>query len=186
MDAIATACRPGVGPGRREVVGFPGYLVGDDGTVWSRRDFQGGVDADEVRPLRPVTSNRWGHRHIKLRRDGRTYTRYVHRLVLEAFVGPCPPDHECRHLDGNPRNNRLDNLAWGTRQENQDDRVRHGTILTGERHPGRKLDERRVREIREMAAQGAVHQRIASGFGICQTQVSAIVRGEYWRATPCL
>jgi hypothetical protein len=53
--------------------------------------------------------------------------RYVHRLVLEAFVGPCPDGCECRHLDGNSRNNALSNLAWGTSGENKLDEVRHGT-----------------------------------------------------------
>lgn len=42
----------------------------------------------------------------------------VHRLILETFVGPCPPDMECRHLDGNPSNNKLENLKWGTAHEN--------------------------------------------------------------------
>jgi hypothetical protein len=47
--------------------------------------------------------------------------------VLEAFVGPRPPGLECRHLDGNPANSVLANLAWGTHSENMQDRVRHGT-----------------------------------------------------------
>ncbi len=51
----------------------------------------------------------------------------VHRVVLETFQGPCPDGMVCRHLDGNPHNNRLDNLAWGTMLENSQDRFRHGT-----------------------------------------------------------
>lgn len=51
---------------------------------------------------------------------------YTYQLVLLAFVGPCPEGQECRHLDGNCQNNRLDNLKWGTRSENARDRVRHG------------------------------------------------------------
>lgn len=53
--------------------------------------------------------------------------RLVHHLVLEAFVGPRPPNHVSRHLDGNPLNPRLDNLAWGTQSENMLDKQRHGT-----------------------------------------------------------
>lgn len=55
-------------------------------------------------------------------------TRYFHRLVLEAFIGPCPEGMECRHLDGDAGNNRLENLAWGTPIENGEDKVRHGTM----------------------------------------------------------
>jgi hypothetical protein len=51
----------------------------------------------------------------------------VHFLVLLTFVGPRLLSEECRHLDGNPKNNRVENLRWGTRSENNLDRVAHGT-----------------------------------------------------------
>ena len=49
----------------------------------------------------------------------------LHRLVLEAFVGPRPRGQMCCHADDNPDNNRLDNLRWGTSRENQQDRIRN-------------------------------------------------------------
>jgi len=52
---------------------------------------------------------------------------FVHRVVLLAFVGPCPDGMQVRHLDGNPNNNALVNLAYGTPSENVYDTVRHGT-----------------------------------------------------------
>lgn len=52
--------------------------------------------------------------------------RSVHTLVLEAFVGPRPEGAVCRHLNGNPKDNRLANLAWGTPGENRRDTVKHG------------------------------------------------------------
>jgi len=62
----------------------------------------------------------------------------IHALVLEAFVGPRPSGMHCRHLDGNPHNNAIDNLKWGTVQENQVDRERHGTGNQGSRNPNYK------------------------------------------------
>lgn len=50
----------------------------------------------------------------------------VHRLVLTVFVGPCPPGMQTRHLDGDPGNNHLGNLRWGTPAENNRDTLRHG------------------------------------------------------------
>ena len=94
----------------------PGYFVSDDGSVWSA--FRG-----RWRRLKPHPQSR-GHCTVDL---GKRNTRFVHRLVLEAFVGPCPDGMECRHLDGNPGNNRLENLAWGTPKENAADSIRHGT-----------------------------------------------------------
>jgi hypothetical protein len=52
--------------------------------------------------------------------------RNVHRLVLEAFVGPAPEGHEARHIDDVKTNCRLTNLAWGTRAENLADRTKNG------------------------------------------------------------
>ena len=51
----------------------------------------------------------------------------VHALVAAAFIGPRPDGLLIRHLDGNPRNNRVGNLQYGTGSENQRDAVVHGT-----------------------------------------------------------
>lgn len=51
----------------------------------------------------------------------------VHRLVLAAFVGPCPSGMEGCHNDGNPLNNSVDNLRWDTHRNNEADKRRHGT-----------------------------------------------------------
>lgn len=51
----------------------------------------------------------------------------VHRLVMAAFVGPCPDGIEVCHNNGNPADNRLSNLRYGTHSENQLDQVKHKT-----------------------------------------------------------
>lgn len=63
-----------------------------------------------------------GGTHYRRFRD-----KYLHHIVLEAFVGPRPPGMQCRHLNGNSLDNRLENLQWGTAREDNYDRVRHGT-----------------------------------------------------------
>lgn len=117
----------------RDVVGFEGlYQVSNLGRVKSldryvhmsashkavayKRFVKGCV-------LRPGASN-YGHLSVVL---GRNKTRMVHDLVMRAFVGPPPPKHECCHNNGDPKDNRLSNLRWGTRSENNFDAVRHGT-----------------------------------------------------------
>ncbi len=64
-----------------------------------------------------------GHLHVVL--EGRD-TRLVHVLVLETFIGPCPPSMECCHADDDPSNNRLENLSWGTRSQNSRDAIDNG------------------------------------------------------------
>lgn len=67
-----------------------------------------------------------GHILVALSLNGKVHHRYVHRLVLEAFVGPAPQGHECCHYNGNGSDNRLENLRWDTRSANHLDKVRHG------------------------------------------------------------
>lgn len=67
-----------------------------------------------------------GHVQVRLSDGPRFLTRAVHRLVLEAFVGARPDGLEACHGDGDPQNNRLENLRWDTRQANVLDKVRHG------------------------------------------------------------
>lgn len=68
-----------------------------------------------------------GHLYLTLHNRKRRQ-HFVHNLVLLAFVGPRPDDKpETRHLDGDPTNNRLENLRYGTSKENADDQRAHGT-----------------------------------------------------------
>lgn len=55
------------------------------------------------------------------------HTRLLHQLVYEAFHGPRRKGGQVRHLDGNRRNNRPDNLGYGSNSDNQQDSIRHGT-----------------------------------------------------------
>lgn len=67
-----------------------------------------------------------GYVIVNISRDGKSKTHNVHALVLTSFVGPRPAGMEACHGDGNPKNNRLDNLRWGTPSSNVQDMLRHG------------------------------------------------------------
>lgn len=69
--------------------------------------------------LKPQLVNDQGHLCVTLSRPGVHQKKaLVHRLVMAAFAGPCPEGQEVRHLDGDPSDNRLIRLTYGTRQEN--------------------------------------------------------------------
>lgn len=87
--------------------------------------------------LAPSVKNKYGHLGTTLFCGNRGEQVWIHILVLETFVGPCPPKMECRHLNGEPDDNRLDNLAWGTRKQNAADRKRHGRAALHDETNGR-------------------------------------------------
>ncbi len=127
------------------------------------------------RELRP---NRWqGYCRVLLGWHRRQFRASVHSLALTSFVGPRAPGMEARHLNGDPTDNRLVNLAWGTRAENDADRERHGGVLRGERNPTAKLTEAAVREIRASTDNGAA---LARRFGVSKSAICDVRRGRRW------
>jgi hypothetical protein len=63
-----------------------------------------------------------GHKHVTFSRNGKATMYQVHRVVLLAFVSPCPDGLQVRHKNGIPDDNRLENLTYGTPAENMADR----------------------------------------------------------------
>jgi len=105
----------------KEVPGFPGYCVGDDGSLWTRwkpgpervfRDWR----RTNSRPKRHGRTR--GYIHVSLAAaDGARRWFQLQCLILEVFVGPRPPGMEACHANGIRHDNRPENLElWVTPQ----------------------------------------------------------------------
>lgn len=94
-------------------------------------------------------SNGYSCCSLKDDKTGKFKTKTVHRLVLTAFDRPPKNGEECCHYDGNRKNNNFKNLRWGTKADNQKDRLRHGTHLRGMNGNGAKLDQEYVNNLRK-------------------------------------
>jgi hypothetical protein len=126
------------------------------------------------RMLKPWV-DRDGYHRVQLCRDGETIKHRVHRLVLLAFVGESEPCQECRHLNGDPADNRLENLAWGTKLENSADRLEHGTAPQGIQHGQAKLTEPAVRMIRKLGELQVGPTVLGLYFGVSPTTACAVI-----------
>lgn len=115
----------------RPVVGYEGiYEVSDQGRVRSVERLvtrSNGTVQKMPSLIRTLTPSSFGHLWVTLRTPGTRRNRTVHSLILEAFAGPRPAGAVARHLNGNPSDNRVENLAWGTPKENGEDMTRHGS-----------------------------------------------------------
>jgi hypothetical protein len=60
-----------------------------------------------------------GYNRTFLTKDKKTTPFFIHRLVHAAFIGPIPERKQVDHIDGNPLNNRSDNLRVLTPKENR-------------------------------------------------------------------
>lgn len=73
----------------------------------------------------------------------------VHILVTVTFFGLRPYGSDIRHLDGNKQNNKLTNLCYGTRAENEHDKINHG-------RSNRAEDRKRVNDSKKSFGPGSV------------------------------
>lgn len=172
----------------RSIDGYPGYRVGRDGSVWSclKRTGLGRGKGSAMR-----VSSEW-HRLAQWpakANNKRAMVRFhfrpfaIGRLVLTAFVGPCPPGMVCCHFpDKNPNNCSLDNLRWDTRKANMFDMRSHGTHQAGELNKRSKLTASQVSEIRNAPAGRRVANELAAVFGVQPRQIRRIRTGFSWTA----
>ncbi len=105
------------------VPGYQHYEASDLGRVRSDKMWRG----QSATRVLAEHKTRGGYKQVSLCADGTSTHARVHRLVMAAFVGPCPEGQEVRHRDGTRVNNALSNLHYGTRRQNVLDAVRHGT-----------------------------------------------------------
>lgn len=131
------------------------------------------------------TTNIEGYQVITLDINNQSKRFRIHRAVLETFVGPCPPKHQCAHLNGNRSDNRLENLKWVTAKENSEHQVMHGTNRAGTRHGCAKLSENDVLQIRRRYVRHKNRRSnsstLAQEFGVHPTTICKIVRFKKWK-----
>jgi hypothetical protein len=147
----------------------PGYSASIFGDVRGPR-------GKNLKPMRTKS----GHLYVLTPRPRNPRKLFVHRAVLLAHVGPPPsPEQEGRHGDGNPENNAIANLCWGTRLENMQDKARHGTEPHGEAKPGARLTAADIPAIR---SDKRAARTVGAEYGVSHTAILRIRRGERWRA----
>ena len=154
------------------VRGFPAYTITADGRIFS--EF-----GKVVRELRPSTDAK-GYLGLTIcNGQGRRRKVRIHRLVAEAFI-PNPLGLPCvRHLDGSPRNNRADNLAWGTYAENEADKICHGTWDT--RRTGKLTADMREKAM-HLLRNGVPQKDVASHMGVSRPTITRLANGTTWGA----
>jgi hypothetical protein len=162
----------------RPIPSAPGYEASSLGRVRCWRPRNGRAKPPERPRLVKPTPGKDGYLGLSVSIDGVVSRRPVHTLVLEAFKGPRPAGMQGRHvIENNLANNTPDNLEWGTPQQNQADRRKHGTAPVGVANGCAKINDKLAAEI--YLSEGR-HADIASRFGIDRTVVGKIKLGRAW------
>lgn len=161
----------------KQVVGFEGlYEISNLGRVKSLPRFKtsGGI-------MSPIIDG-IGYLGVNLCKNNRRYRRKIHRMILEAFIGPCPCGMEGCHNDDNKTHNNLFNLRWDTHRNNiQDAQINGRGFSRGSHHGRAKLTETQIRKIKQLFQSGQYMQKeIADLFGISRSNISCIIRNKTW------
>lgn len=162
----------------REVPGHKGYYATIDGRIWSAPKIGSSTMGIYLKPR----AKSCGHLQMCLMPDKRNY--YVHRLILETFVGKCPDGMEACHINGSPACNHIYNLRWDTKSNNQKDSIKYGTYpdKSGENNPYSKLKEQDVRITVYMYKIGKFTQKkLAEIYGVKRQTISDIINKRNWK-----
>jgi hypothetical protein len=160
--------------------GWPGYDV----SAWGRvRSWWGGgggkqgqraiIDQPKLIGNHKVAS---GHRSVLLYRNQSTekWRAKHHTLVLQTFVGSRPKGKIACHNNGDPCDNRIENLRWDSYKSNQIDRLKHGKSTK------QVLTDALVSVVWKMIVEGRGSTEIARDLAISVSTVSAVRSGLTW------
>lgn len=118
---------------------------------------------------------------FNLCKEGRVYPVIVARLVLRVFVGEPPQGMVCCHNNGNPSDNRLDNLRWDTPKSNARDRIEHGTHCCGMKSYLAKLTDDDVYSIRSYPLRRGLYKILAQYYNVSYETIRDIIKRRTWR-----
>lgn len=149
----------------------PAYEINRDGAV--RR-----IDTGRIKKA-VVARN--GYPVFNLWQNNKGAVLYQHRLLAEAFIGPCQPGWTVNHIDGNKLNNALENLEYLTAVDNIQDMWTKGRGCSGERNGHSKLTKSQAQEICARANAGERTCDLAKEFGVGSPIVSQIKHGTRWK-----
>jgi hypothetical protein len=106
-------------------------------------------------------------------------SKAVHQIVAEEFLGNRPEGNVIRHIDGNRYNNKVENLIYGTPEENIKDSIKH-RVHKGEKNGNSLLNEMSVKAIKLLLKHNISQSEIAQCLGLTVSAIHAIKKGRNW------
>lgn len=160
----------------KEIIGFEGYFVSDDGRV-KTEDYN---HTGRVREIK-IFENEGGYMACNLMRRGSRKRKTVHQLVAIAFIDNPNSYQQVNHKNGDKTDNRVENLEWCNGSQNVQHAFDTGLVVAhkGDTHYRVKVSEEQVREIRKLREFGMRLHKIAALYGICFQHVSGIFHKRY-------
>lgn len=155
---------------------FPNYSISKLGVI---RNLKTG------KIIKPYTN--WnGYIRIALMKNGKRYSRAVHRLLAQTYISNPNDLPFINHIDGKKDNNSLSNLEWCNKSHNMRHAHRLGLVkkktgAEGSNNGSSKLTEEDVLAIRKLASENVSSKEIAEQFNISRGNCNSIIARKYWK-----
>jgi len=168
---------------------YVGYGADTHGKVysrWKRKGFGGDVKMvllDEWYKEVPSYDHSRSSKYKMIRAGvsgDKKFDMMLHRFVLECWSGFKDQGQQCRHLNGDGSDNRIENLCWGSPVENEKDKIVHGTSKFGEGNPRSIHTEEQALLVADLLAKGKSYKEISSETGIDASFIYHVAYGESW------
>ena len=152
---------------------YPDYQVSTSGRVNSMKH----INCKILKQFK----NKGGYYHIGLCENGMRKNIDVHRLVAQTFIPNIDNKPQVNHIDGNKLNNRVDNLEWVTKSENEKHAFKTGLkTQQGISNSNSKLTENEVIIIHGLYLGGMKQSEIAVLFKLTKDNIHKIIHGKTW------
>lgn len=114
---------------------------------------------------------------VTLKKNGKSFSREIHRLVAEAFIPNQEKKEQINHKDGDKHNNKVDNLEWITRSEN----ALHSYFKLGNIKYKRNFSEQEIKEIKGLYLQGQSKNQLAKQYFCSRTTIKRIIENKSYQ-----
>jgi hypothetical protein len=159
----------------KKIQGFENYEIDELGQIWSlpKKTRKG------TRLIKTLINSKTGYMYVDLCKDGKVKKFTAHRLVAITYI-PNPENKlQVNHINGIKTDNRVENLEWNTRSENQKHSIDIGLRSTkGVKNSQCKLTEQDVLYIRNSKENGSI---LAKKFNISHPTICDIRKGRSWK-----
>lgn len=157
-----------------KIKGFEGYEVNENGEIFSlpKKTRKG------VRKIKPLQHSKTGYMYVDLCSNGKIKKFTVHRLIAMAFIPNPDNKPQVNHINGIKTDNRVENLEWTTRSENQLHSIKCGLRTTvGEKNSQCKLSEKDAFNIKYSKEKTS---DLSRKYNISQSTICDIRKGRSW------
>lgn len=146
------------------------YKVLEDGTILNKDG-----------TIKELKMNAKGYLFSAFYYNGKLHTHLAHRVVAEAYLGPCPEGYEVDHIDNNRANNSIRNLRYVTKSENNQKSYDSGNrIVSGFHNANSRYTHEQLSRVVLLLGHGYPYGRIQKLTGVNKGTVAKIAQGKHF------